>query len=169
MNRLELLATEVAEKEGCLLYDLEFTNSGGTRTLRIYIDKKSEPVGLEDCSNVSKGLNLTLDTDEDIIPGGAYSLEVSTPGLERSLKKPWHFEAAIGKKISLRLKKSLESFGVTDGGLKSAKQLTQEISRVSDVGPVFLIKEVDIEIPFEMIEKAKIVFEFNSSKPNKKR
>ena len=87
LEKIEKIAQEIAEREGCVLYDLENIGSGKGRILRVYIDKDTG-VGIEDCSNVSKGLNLRLDV-EDIVPGEMYNLEVSTPGLDRHLKKAW--------------------------------------------------------------------------------
>ncbi|MDZ4084963.1 MAG: ribosome maturation factor RimP [Bdellovibrionales bacterium] len=101
------MATEVAGREGCEIYDFEFVGSGGSRALRVYIDKIGEGgVSIEDCSNVSRGLNLLLDVD-DVIPGGAYNLEVSSPGLERSLRTAAHYRRAIGKRVQI---KAFESF-----------------------------------------------------------
>jgi ribosome maturation factor RimP len=97
INRITKIAEEVAAREGCKIYDIEFIGAGKGRTLRVYLDKENG-VGIDECSNVSRGLNLMLDV-EDVIPGGAYNLEVSSPGLERYLKKPSHFQVVIGKKI----------------------------------------------------------------------
>src|SRR5262249_32900721 len=100
MERVRKLAEEVAIREGCRLYDLEFAG-GPHRTLRVFIEKDDGGASLEDCVNVSRGLNLMLDV-EDPIPGGRYELEVSTPGLERKLTQLWHFEKAIGEFVQLR-------------------------------------------------------------------
>ena len=75
LEKVEKLAQEVAEREGCILYDVENSGSGKGRILRIYIDKEGG-VGIEDCSNVSKGLNLMLDV-EDIVPGAMYVCIIS--------------------------------------------------------------------------------------------
>jgi ribosome maturation factor RimP len=102
-NQLESVrkfAEEVALREGCLLYDLEFSD-GPSRALRIYIDKVPGGVSIDDCANVSRGLNLRLDV-EDAIPGGHYDLEVSSPGLDRKLTQLWHFEQAIEKNVRLK-------------------------------------------------------------------
>ena len=156
--KIETLAAQVCEREGVRLYDIEFGGGSQGRTLRVFIDK--EPVaGIADCENVSRGLNLLLDV-EDPIPGGAYNLEVSTPGLERLLKKPWHYQAAVGKKVWLRLGQNLESFGLQNSPLKTAKQLTAEIIAADEQGVQFKVSEEDLKIPFDAIEKAHVVFEF---------
>jgi ribosome maturation factor RimP len=174
MNRLEELADKVAKNEGCILYDVEFVGTGNGRTLRIYIDKVGDGAGIEDCSNVSKGLNEVLDAD-DVIPGGPYSLEVSTPGIDRVLRKPWHFAAVQGKKVQLKLAKALGEFGAEEKGLLAAKQVSQVVEAADENGIKLKVGEKMIEIPFAAIEKAKVVFEFKTSvkpqnaKANKKR
>lgn len=93
-------AEEVATREGCVLYDLEF-HDGPSRSLRVYIDKSPGGVSIDDCANVSRGLNLRLDV-EDVIPGGRYDLEVSSPGLDRKLTQLWHFEQAVSREVRLK-------------------------------------------------------------------
>lgn len=110
LTDLRKMAEEVSSREGCFLYDIEFIGAGNGRVLRVYIDREAEGgASIEDCSNISRGLNLRLDV-EDVIPGGAYSLEVSTPGLERVLKEPRHFSSAIGKKIMVKTFQQLAEF-----------------------------------------------------------
>lgn len=97
MEQVRLFAEEVAVREGCRLYDVEFRD----RTLRVFIDRAPGGVSIEDCANVSRGINLRLDV-EDAIPGGRYELEVSSPGLERKLTLPWHYEGAVGSQVQIR-------------------------------------------------------------------
>jgi ribosome maturation factor RimP len=160
MEKLEEIANQAATQEGCLLYDIEFVGAGKYRTLRLFVDKEEEgAISIEDCSNVSKALNVVLDADEELIPGGAYVLEVSSPGLERHLSKPWHFKKAIGKKVYLKTTKSLESAGVEDKKLKAAKTVEDVIASADDEGVGFVIGEAQFKIPYGMIEKAKVLFE----------
>jgi ribosome maturation factor RimP len=151
--KVQAIAAQVAVQEGCYLYDLEFTG----RVLQVFIDKEGG-AGIEDCSNISKGLNLALDT-EDPIPGGAYNLEVSTPGLERSLKLKWHFDKVVGKKIWIKTDKTLETFGVTDGKIKSAKQLSEVLMAASEESIQFKVGEVSFSIPYSDVVKAKLVID----------
>lgn len=166
IQQLELVALEIAKKEGCLLYDIEFVGSGSGRILRVFIDKESG-VGIDDCTNVSKALNLHLDTD-DMIPGGAYHLEVSSPGLERPLRKKWHFDKAIGERVDFRLNRSLGSLGVEEKRWFACKH-TDGVLRSTDEEAVLveLTGGTQVKIPFDVFEKAKIVFDF--SKPRNKR
>lgn len=162
LDQVEKIASAAAEKNGCLLYDIEFVGAGKGRVLRLYIDTDNEGgISLDDCSNVSKSLNEVLEKDEDMIPGGAYALEVSSPGLERHLVKPWHFQKAVGKKVYLKTSKALESMGVTDKKWKAAKTVEEVIESADDKAVRFVVKDVEIKIPYDMIEKAKVLFEIN--------
>ncbi len=165
LEKVEKIAQEIVEREGCILYDLEHTGTGKGRILRVYIDKP-EGVGIEDCSNISKGLNLRLDV-EDLVPGAMYNLEVSTPGLDRQLKQKWHFEKVVGKKIAVQLTKSLGSISaVEDKGLISMKKFEDILLAVDAENVFFEIRSSKVKIPFAAIEKAKLVFEYkvNSKK-----
>lgn len=159
LGKVEKIADEVCRREGCSLYDLEFIGSGRGRVLRVFVDKDGG-VGIEDCSNVSKGLNLLLDV-EDTIPGGAYNLEVSTPGLDRHLRRPWHFEKAVGKKVWVRSRQPLEAFGVSDKKWKNAKQVEEVLSSADGESVTFAVPEGAIRIPLGSIEKAKLVVDWN--------
>ncbi len=166
LEKVEQLAEEVARREGCYVYDLEHTGTGRGRILRVYIDK-DDGVGIEDCSNVSKGLNLMLDV-ENVVPGDMYNLEVSTPGLDRVLKKKWHFEKVIGKKVYVQLLKSLGSLGATeDKGMISMKKFEDVLTAVEDENLHFEIRKQKVTVPLSAVEKAKLVFEYKTN-PKKK-
>ena len=81
--------------------------SGSQRLVRIYIDK---PGGVThgDCENVSQQVGTILDV-EDVIPGGSYTLEVSSPGVERKLSKPRDFEKCLGQLAKIKLRQPIEN------------------------------------------------------------
>lgn len=160
MVAVEKMANDVAAAQGCVLYDVEFVGMGKGRTLRLFIDRADGSVSIDDCSNVSKALNELLDADEDLIPGGAYTMEVSTPGLDRHLKKPWHFQKVVGKKVYIKTLKSLESVGVQDKKWKAAKTVEEVLESADDQGIRFVVKDVEIKIPYALIDRAKLVFEY---------
>ena len=183
--RLEELASEVCRREGCELYDLEFIGAAQGRTLRIFIDKAEGFIGVEDCSNVSKGMNAILDA-EDVIPGDAYHLEVSSPGLERDLKRPQHFLKVVGQKIWIKFTKTLENLVKEtspvqvaasaapvnqlgeDFAFKSAKQLTVDLLAADESGIKIKIETTELLIPWSGIEKAKSVFDFDGPQKNER-
>ena len=91
-NRTEELLTPIAEVSQVEIYDVEYVKEGSDYYLRAYIDKP-EGVNILDCENVSRALSEALDK-ADFIPD-AYILEVSSPGLGRTLKKDKHLQKSI--------------------------------------------------------------------------
>jgi ribosome maturation factor RimP len=87
--------------EGCgvLLYDIAQLKEHNTNIFRVYITSK-DGITLEKCSEVSRMLSPILDVDEPM--NGKYNLEVSSPGVERRLKKPDHFIGSIGANVRIK-------------------------------------------------------------------
>ena len=113
--RTEALLTPIAEANGVEIYDVEYVKEGSDFYLRAYIDK-AEGVNIVDCENVSRALSDALDR-EDFIPD-AYILEVSSPGLGRTLKKDKHLEKSFGKEVELKLFKPIDKCKEFTGILK---------------------------------------------------
>ena len=172
-KKLMAVVQEVAERENCFLYDLEMPGAGQGRALRVFIDKEGEEgVSIDDCSNVSKGLNLVLDV-EDLVPGGAYNLEVSSPGLERRLRQPWHFEKAVGETVDFQLNTGLGQF-VSGRSPKEAKR-KKLTGIIKEAGETEIKVTMDgtsedeaFVIPLQYIHKAKVVYSFENNFSNKK-
>jgi ribosome maturation factor RimP len=93
------LAERVAHREGCELAQCEYGNHAGSWRLCVFIDKEGG-VTLEDCSAVSKQLSVLLDV-EDFIPH-SYHLEVSSPGIFRTLQDEEDFERSIGERVKVK-------------------------------------------------------------------
>jgi ribosome maturation factor RimP len=91
---------KVVESHGAELYDTEVANEDGHTIYRVYILKKSG-VDLDLCADISRDLSPMLDVYPPV--SGQYYLEVSSPGVERTLKKPEHFEKSVGEKVYLKL------------------------------------------------------------------
>lgn len=104
-TRTEKLLIPIAAENGVSIYDVEYVREGSDNYLRAYIDK-TDGVTIQDCENVSRELSDALDR-EDFIPD-AYILEVSSPGLGRTLKKEKHLQASIGELVELKLFKPVE-------------------------------------------------------------
>ncbi len=154
IQKFRELAEPLIQQEACILYDIEFSG----RVLRIFIDKEDGAASIDNCTNVARGLN-DLTEENDPVPGGAYNLEVSTPGLDRTLRLPWHFEKVAGKKIWVKTSKALETLGVEGKKWKSAKTFSEMLNSVSPEGIRVQLDEEELLVPFEAIEKAKLVFE----------
>lgn len=155
---IENIARQVAENVGCVLYDIEFNGLGKGRTLRIFIDKLDGGVGINECTQFANAFNEIIDADEKLIPVDTYQLEVSSPGVDRHLSKPWHFEQAVGKKVYIKTHKPLEAMGVEDKKWKNAKTVEETLTAADSEGLTFKVKELEFKIPYPMIDKAKLVF-----------
>jgi ribosome maturation factor RimP len=161
LKEIRRMAEEVSSREGCYLYDLDFVGAVGGRALRIFIEKDDVGgVSLEDCSKVSRGLNLLLDA-EDLVPGESYHLEVSSPGLERVLKEPRHFSKALGKRISVKTFVPLLQFNESFPELGKAKQIVGTLLSFDDLGLRLELDGRQVFVPFESITKAHVVYEFS--------
>jgi len=89
----------VAASSGLEVVEIEMRGTGSNRRLRIFIDK---PGGVthEDCAQVSREVGTILDV-EDLVPGGSYVLEVSSPGLDRKLSRPADYQRFVGSRVKL--------------------------------------------------------------------
>ena len=94
------LAAPVVEQCGCTLWDVEYVKEAGEWFLRLYIDKEGG-VGIEDCEAVSRPVSDLLDEADPI--EGSYTFEVSSAGLDRTLRKPEHFASCMGQQVDVRL------------------------------------------------------------------
>ena len=99
-EKVEQLVKDPIEKLGYSLYDVEYVKEGPEYYLRIYIDKESG-IDLNDCEKVSNEINEILDKADYIKE--QYYLEVSSPGIERKLRKDKHLEQNISKNVEIKL------------------------------------------------------------------
>lgn len=113
------MSDKLAEKMNFSVVDVEYKKEGEERILRVYIDKEGG-VGLDDCELFSRTLEEIIDK-EDPIPE-AYSLEVSSPGLDRQLKKEREFLHYLGRQVEVKLYKTLNGKKEFDGILKDYKE-----------------------------------------------
>ena len=99
------LALPLVEEAGCELWDVEYVREAGIWYLRIYIDKAGG-VDILDCENVSRKLSDLLDEVDPI--EGSYTLEVSSAGAERPLKRPSDYERFLGSPVTVKLYQARE-------------------------------------------------------------
>ena len=97
------LVRDPIEEMGYALWDVDYYKEGADHTLLITIENRDRaiPLGIEDCEKVSRVVSPLLDREDPI--DESYCLEVSSPGVERELKKEEHFSAYLGEPIALRL------------------------------------------------------------------
>lgn len=96
----------IVEEFGLSLWDVRFVKEGAMWYLRIFIDKDSG-VTIEDCENVTRAIDEPLDRADPIEQN--YCLEVSSPGIERELIKPEHFDAFLGAPVMIKTIRPLEN------------------------------------------------------------
>ena len=110
------LAAPIGGQCGCTLWDVEYVKEAGEWYLRVYIDKEGG-VSINDCEAVSRPLSDALDEADPI--EGSYTLEVSSAGADRALKKPEHFQRYLGEQVDVRLYRAREGRKELTGALKS--------------------------------------------------
>ncbi|MBO4940599.1 MAG: ribosome maturation factor RimP [Clostridia bacterium] len=113
------MATPVAETLGCYIYDTEFVKEGTMKYLRIYADKEDGGISIDECERINRKMGEILDREDPIKEN--YVLEVSSPGIERKLKTPQHFEKYNGRQIDLGLYKAVDGSKALSGILKGFK------------------------------------------------
>lgn len=165
-DRIRAAVGPVLATHGVVLVDLEWFTDQGTWILRLTIEREglqesSDPAGgvsLEDCADVSRDVSAALDTDEDMIPHH-YSLEVSSPGLERRLKSQADFRRFRGKLGRVKLARP-----APDG----QSLLRGELAEAPDDMIAVLVDGKRIEAPYADVVEARLVFELvTQPKPKK--
>ena len=139
-TRTEHMLEPIAQANGVSVYDVEFVKQAGEWYLRAYIDKP-EGVNINECVDVSHALSDELDK-EDFIEE-SYTLEVSSHGLGRQLKKDRHFAGSIGKEVNLKTFKPVDGCKEFSGILKAFDADTVTVS-VNDQEKIFLRKEISV-------------------------
>ncbi len=146
-SRIQEIAQRVALSEGLEVVEVEVKGGGRNQFVRISIDKP-EGVTHADCELVSQQVGTILDV-EDVVPGH-YTLEVSSPGVERKLLKPGDYERFQGKKARVTLRQPLDNQRHWEGTLAGV-----------DAGFIKLdAAGREIRFPFEQVEKAHLKFEW---------
>jgi ribosome maturation factor RimP len=151
---VEAVVRPVIESSGLELVEATFGREGGRRVLRVTVDRDGG-VDLDAISEVSERVSRRLDL-EDFAPG-AYTLEVSSPGIERSLRRPRDFERQVGRMVRV---KTAEPF---DG----SRTHSGIIAASDGEGILLSTEEGDRRIGFDAIRSARTVFEWGAA-PKKK-
>lgn len=143
-EQMKRIIEPAVEQLGFELADLEVKTGGRDSVLRIFIDAE-KGIDIEDCELVSRQVSAILDV-EDPLPGH-YTLEVSSPGLDRTLTKPAHFQRFVGEEVRVKLRFPLNGRRNFRGVLKTAEKDN-------------IVVEVDgkaHDLPLTTIESARLV------------
>lgn len=137
-TKTEALLRPIAEQNEVKIYDVEFVKEAGEWYLRAYIDRDGG-VDINKCVDVSRALSDSLD-EHDFIEE-AYTLEVSSPGLGRQLKKDRHFENSLGQEVDLKLYKAIDGTKEFTGVLKGYDSDTVTVT-IGEEDRTFTRKEI---------------------------
>lgn len=146
-DKLSALLAPVVEALGCELWGIEYSGSGKHSLLRIYIDSESG-VGIDQCEQVSRQVGSLLDVEEVIT--GQYTLEVSSPGLDRPLYNLTQFRQFAGEDIKLRLRIPFEG----------QRKFQGRLNGVEGEDIVLMVEDNEYLFPIENIERATVVPRF---------
>ncbi len=147
MEQVEAIIAPVITEQGLELVDVEYVKEGAHWYLRIYIDKEGG-VDIDDCTNVSHLVSEVLDKHDPIAQ--AYMLEVSSPGLERPLKKDEDFERFTGKLVRVLTKEVYQGY----------KEFTGYLVGLIEDDIVLEYEKEKMAIPKAIVDKANLTFEF---------
>jgi ribosome maturation factor RimP len=156
-DKIKAIAERVSAMHGVELVDADLRGGGKARMLRVTIDKP-EGVTHEDCANVSRDLSTVLDV-EDAVPGGAYTLEVSSPGLDRKLIKPQDYSRFIGSRVKLTTREPVNGNRHFEGRLEEFGdgKLTLDLTTGKKAKPGHAPSGQKVQIELANVEKANLV------------
>lgn len=160
LEKVREIAQRVADSSGLELVEVDLRGGGKARMLRIFIDKP-EGVTHDDCSNFSREVGTIFDVEE-AVPGGSYTLEVSSPGLDRKLLKASDYERFTGSLVKLTTIDPVAGNRHFEGRLKafsSGRLVLEPLPRKAKKHQVAEQGE-PVEIELANVEKANLIPEF---------
>ncbi len=147
LDVLNELVSPIVKSQGCDLWGIEFVSQGKDTLLRVFIDRE-EGVGLTECEAVSRQLSAVLDVEDPI--AGVYTLEVSSPGLDRALFTLEQYAALAGSQVNVRLRVPFEG----------RRKYRGVITGVEGDEVVLICEDHEYLFPFDTIEKANVIPQF---------
>jgi ribosome maturation factor RimP len=159
VDRVRPIAARVTESYGLDVFEVQYRREGPGMVLRVLIDRPGpgataeESVSVDDCARVSRDLSAVLDV-EDVVPA-AYTLEVSSPGLDRPLRRAEDYRRFAGRRAKLVMSEQVDGQmffkgrldGVEDGGGGTAVVIVTDDSRRHLV-PIGRITRANLEVEF---------------------
>lgn len=142
-DQLTQLLEPVVTQLGCELWELEYTGQSDGGLLRLYIDS-AEGISVEDCERVSRAVSAAMDVADPI--ASHYTLEVSSPGLDRVLRTPRHFDLFAGERVRVEMKRPV-------GG---RKRFLGTLTSVDEGGITLEVDGTAVSLPFDGINKARV-------------
>lgn len=149
VSKIEKIVTPVIEEMDLSLVEVEYLQEGGYWYVRIFVERLDGEITLEECAKISG----EIDEEIDKLIEQKFFLEVSSPGIERPLKKIEDFARFNGEKVKVNLKHKLDI-------LEEKKSFEGFIIEVKGENIVFEVEEKLIELPFKEIKKSNLVYDF---------
>jgi len=143
-KQVEELLTPTVESLGCSIWGIEYLSQGKHSKLRVYIDS-DDGVSVDDCAAVSRHVSDILDVEE--FSNNTYTLEVSSPGLDRILFKEDQYEGSVGQQVEVRLNFPFEG----------RKKFVGLLAAVQEHMAVVQIDDEEYLLPLENIQRARVV------------
>ena len=144
LEKVDKVVAPLIAPLGVELIEREFGSQHGQFVLRLYIDRPEGGITIDDCERVSKTIENPLES-ADIIPR-RYTLEVSSPGVDRPLRRPQDFERFIGSRVVIKMKEQVEGSRNFTGLIKGYKE-----------GIILLsVDGQDCSIPLKLLSKAHV-------------
>jgi ribosome maturation factor RimP len=148
LDEVRDLAESVASRRSLRLWDVEMGGQPGRAIVRVFVDAENG-IDLDTVAEVSEEISRGLDLRNPI--DGRYTLEVSSPGLERNLKSPEHFTLSVGRRVVVKTKERMFSGSNRTEGV---------IVNVQDKSFTLNTDEDKVEVPYDAIKSARTVFEW---------
>ena len=149
---LSRLIRPAIEAMGFEFVGLEYLSNPKNRLVRIYIDREPEGISIDDCEDVSNEVSGVLDVEDPV--SGHYSLEVSSPGIERPLFEPEHYRRFVGERVKIHLFAPVESGHDGDHGKR--RKLTGRIVEADEDRVVVDVDGEDFAVAFDDIRRANL-------------
>ena len=150
-QQLDELLEPVVDSMGYEFVGLEYVSQGRHSILRIYIDSENG-ISVDDCADVSRQLSAVLDVEDPITT--EYTLEVSSPGLDRPLFKLYQYEQFAGEEVKFKTLRAQ-----LDNGQRKFKGTIDSVDNEKQ-NIVFMVEGEKLTVPFADIEKANIIAKF---------
>lgn len=145
LKQLEDILRPVVEGLGYEYWGIEFRSQGYQSLLRVFIDDVENGIGIGDCEKVSRQISGVMDVEDPIKT--EYTLEVSSPGMDRPLFRPEQYQAYVGHQVQIRLRMAFDGRRKFQGLIKAVEG--------DDV--VVVVDDHEYLLPFDSIEKAQII------------
>lgn len=145
LKQLEDILRPVVEGLGYEFWGIEYLSQGHHSKLRVFIDDAEKGINIDDCEKVSRQISGVMDVEDPIQT--EYTLEVSSPGMDRPLFRLEHYEAFVGHKVQIKLRMAFEGRRKFQGLIKGVEG--DEV--------VVVVDDHEYLLPFDSIEKANIM------------